>query len=88
MPLRRAAASNALETWPGFLVHGQVDPELAEDAVGLDEVTLHVDEQKRGVRGIDELGKLGEDALSLDLDHMPSLMLTSRMSSSSATVGC
>jgi hypothetical protein len=57
------------KTRPGFGVHGQVDPKLAEDAVFINEVALHIDEEKRGVRGIDEFGKLSEDALSLDLDH-------------------
>ena len=81
-------SQQCLETRPGLRVHRQVDPKLAEDAVFINEVALHIDEEKRGMRGIDEFGKLSEDALSLDLDHSPSLVLTSRMASSSATVGC
>jgi hypothetical protein len=40
------------------------------------------------VRWIDKFCKLSEDALSLDLDHSPPLVVTSRMASTSATVGC
>src|ERR1700733_13440160 len=50
-------------------VHRQVDAVTAEVAVWTAEVTLHVDDQQGGVRGVDELGQLGEDLLAVNLDH-------------------
>ncbi len=76
------------KTRPARRVHRQVDSKPAENAVCINEVALHIDEEKRGVRWIDEFCKLSEDALSLDLDHWPSLVVTSRMACTSATVGC
>jgi hypothetical protein len=57
------------EPRPHLRVHRQVDPEPAEDAVGLEEVALHVDQHQRGVAGVHQLGELGEHLLALDQDH-------------------
>jgi hypothetical protein len=50
-------------------VHRQIDAEPAEHPVGLQEVTLHVDQHQRGVPRIHQLGELGEHLLALDQDH-------------------
>jgi hypothetical protein len=49
-----------------FSVHREVNPQHPEDTVGLDEIALHVNEQKCCVRGVDQFGELGEDLFAFN----------------------
>jgi len=62
---------------PRFRVHGEIDPERAEQPVGLDEIALHVDHYECGMRGIDQFRDFGQDVLAFNGDHLRSL--SSRM---------
>ena len=59
-------AEQPRKPWHRIAIHREVDPKLAEDTLGLDKVALHVDEQQRGMGGVDELAELGEDLLALN----------------------
>ena len=56
-------------------VHRDVDAEPVERPAGRAEIALHVDDEERGVRRVDELLELGEDLLALDLDHSAAIRL-------------
>ncbi len=54
------------EPWQRIVIHRQVDAQFAEHAIGLNEVTLHIDQEQRRVRRVDELAQLGEDLFPLN----------------------